>query len=328
MGGFTDPIVGGISLRKPAIRSPNYLAGSTGWTINVDGSAEFNNLTIRGTFFGTNFEIGPLGAFFYSGTPATGNLIASITPASGADDGFGNAYLAGQSTYGIGAQTFSELFGGNLLLGNMASNVPDTADSGLVQAQGPLMVLRSPVNASPSLVRDAVRITLAAGQTAQTTGSANAPQIQVLANDLASDVDMLLPGSVIRCSDIGAAETWQTPSYGTGWSGSTTFNGLTTITPLRYRRDNEDNLWLIGGFKAAAVAPSDPIFQLPAAYTIKGTNVFDYVTCLRNNAGTVTAGMLRVGSNSNVDALSAINTGIAASNEYLVNGKVPLRNIS
>lgn len=45
-----NPIVGGITLRIPAIRSPDYVAGVSGWTINVDGTAEFNNVTIRGTF--------------------------------------------------------------------------------------------------------------------------------------------------------------------------------------------------------------------------------------------------------------------------------------
>lgn len=44
-----NPIVGGIILRRPAVRSPNYQAGVQGWTINVDGSAEFNQLTVRGT---------------------------------------------------------------------------------------------------------------------------------------------------------------------------------------------------------------------------------------------------------------------------------------
>jgi hypothetical protein len=46
---FSDPIVGGTTLVRPAIHSPNYVAGTSGWSINRDGSAEFNNLTARGT---------------------------------------------------------------------------------------------------------------------------------------------------------------------------------------------------------------------------------------------------------------------------------------
>ena len=45
-----NPIVGGITLRIPAIQSPDYVAGVSGWSIFIDGTAEFNNVTIRGTF--------------------------------------------------------------------------------------------------------------------------------------------------------------------------------------------------------------------------------------------------------------------------------------
>lgn len=43
-----NPVVGGTVLRRPAIQSPNYVAGSSGWAIFVDGTAEFNNITMRG----------------------------------------------------------------------------------------------------------------------------------------------------------------------------------------------------------------------------------------------------------------------------------------
>lgn len=47
--GFSSPIAGsGGSLTIPRIKSPDYVAGSAGWTINKDGSAEFNNGTFRG----------------------------------------------------------------------------------------------------------------------------------------------------------------------------------------------------------------------------------------------------------------------------------------
>ena len=85
-------------LRLAFLRSPNYLIGVSGWTINQDGSAEFNNLTIRGTFKGTNFIINSSGAFFYSGTPALGNLVTSIAPAAGTDQ-FGNPFKAGTVSY-------------------------------------------------------------------------------------------------------------------------------------------------------------------------------------------------------------------------------------
>lgn len=45
---FSNPIVGGTALVRQAINSPNYVAGSAGWAIKRDGTAEFSNATIRG----------------------------------------------------------------------------------------------------------------------------------------------------------------------------------------------------------------------------------------------------------------------------------------
>jgi len=105
MSGFANNILGGAAnLIRKAIRSPNYITGVSGWTINKDGSAEFNGLAIRGTFNGTNFLINSAGAFFYSPTEAAGNLVASSANAAGTDQ-FGDHYLAGQSSYQGGTAT-------------------------------------------------------------------------------------------------------------------------------------------------------------------------------------------------------------------------------
>jgi len=92
---FRSSILGGINLIRAAIRSPNYAPGVSGWSINQDGSAEFNNITIRGgTVVGGT-------ALYYSGTPAAGNLVASISATSGTDP-YGNAYVAGVASYAPG----------------------------------------------------------------------------------------------------------------------------------------------------------------------------------------------------------------------------------
>jgi len=76
VSGFAHDIAGGQgNLVITSVQSPGYVAGSAGWQIRKDGSAEFNNLTIRGTFNGTNFILNSSGLFLYSGTPANGNLI-------------------------------------------------------------------------------------------------------------------------------------------------------------------------------------------------------------------------------------------------------------
>lgn len=88
-----NPVVGGTVLRRAAIQSPNFVTGATGWSVNQDGSAEFNNLVIR------NGQIISGVALFYSSTPpALGNLIASVAALGGTDTA-GNNYLPGVTNY-------------------------------------------------------------------------------------------------------------------------------------------------------------------------------------------------------------------------------------
>lgn len=120
-GGFSNPVFGGNgTLIRPAAQSPNYVAGSTGWMIARDGSAEFNNLTIRGTFQGTDFIINSSGIFLYSSTPALGNMSGSWAALAGTD-AFGNAYPMGLKIY----STF-----GNLVLGPVDGDILSTGSSG------------------------------------------------------------------------------------------------------------------------------------------------------------------------------------------------------
>jgi hypothetical protein len=81
-------------LAIPAISSPNYVTGVSGWTIEKNGNAEFNNLTIRGTFQGVDFIINSVGLFFYNPTEAFGNLVLSISPNGGIGP-FGETILDG-----------------------------------------------------------------------------------------------------------------------------------------------------------------------------------------------------------------------------------------
>jgi hypothetical protein len=85
---FQNSVVGGVTLVRPAIQSPDYVSGSSGWAVMLDGSAEFNDVVIRG---GTSVSGTSL---YYSGTPTAGNLIVSIAAAAGTDE-FGNAYPQG-----------------------------------------------------------------------------------------------------------------------------------------------------------------------------------------------------------------------------------------
>lgn len=67
---FTNPVVGGVTLTRPAIQNPGFVDGSEGWQISGDGSAQLNNATIRGTitaatFQGSDFIVNSNGIFFY-----------------------------------------------------------------------------------------------------------------------------------------------------------------------------------------------------------------------------------------------------------------------
>jgi hypothetical protein len=46
--GFRSSILAGTSLIREAIKSPDYTPGVSGWSINRDGSAEFNDVDVRG----------------------------------------------------------------------------------------------------------------------------------------------------------------------------------------------------------------------------------------------------------------------------------------
>jgi hypothetical protein len=104
--GFSNPVFGGNTLIRPAMRSPNYVAGVSGWSINRAGDAEFNDLTLRGEFVGTDYIINSAGIFLYSAAPALGNLVGSWTPAAGTD-AFGNAYDVGLTLYSPGQGTIN-----------------------------------------------------------------------------------------------------------------------------------------------------------------------------------------------------------------------------
>lgn len=112
---FSNPIVAGLELLIQAIQSPNFITGVSGWRIAKDGSAEFNNLVIRGTFFGADFIVNSSGIFFYNGTPAAGNLLISLASSAGTDS-FGNVYPQGLDIMAAGKSVVMGLTGGAPLL--------------------------------------------------------------------------------------------------------------------------------------------------------------------------------------------------------------------
>lgn len=86
-----NPVVGGTVLRIPAIQSGNYVAGSAGWSINADGTAQFADATFTDGVItlGGNGEL-----LIYSGTPAAGTLRMSMA-GTGGTDAYGNTFPSG-----------------------------------------------------------------------------------------------------------------------------------------------------------------------------------------------------------------------------------------
>lgn len=95
---FTNSIIGGGgSLVRQQIKSPDYVAGVSGWIIRKDGSAEFNDATFRGTIIVESENA----LLAYDGTPGAGNLFASIAAENFGDE-YGNAIIKGVTTYDLG----------------------------------------------------------------------------------------------------------------------------------------------------------------------------------------------------------------------------------
>lgn len=69
---FTNSAFAGSQLVRPSVRSPNYQAGSTGWSINRDGTVELSNGTFRGNVAATTI----------SGATITGSTIQTAPPGS------------------------------------------------------------------------------------------------------------------------------------------------------------------------------------------------------------------------------------------------------
>jgi hypothetical protein len=264
-----NPIVGGTVLRIPAIQSPNYVAGSSGWTINQDGTAEFNGLTIHGSIVlgtGTNnviiLDFARHAIFVYDNL---GNLIASIAAAGGTDS-LGNTYQIGVVSY-LGGNTavFSQLIQGNLQLSTSDVNQLEPFQANTFTGNGPNADQPGVSLASPTDSGIPTADTATIDLFGTSHGGADVAFVRVR-RAIASPIDMLVQGAV-KWSSPGVnnfAETWHALPLATNWAntGAPWANGS-------YLHTN-DNCVRLGGViqwnAAAANAPVQVTTALPAAY--------------------------------------------------------------
>lgn len=112
-----------------AIKSPNYVAGTTGWQISSDGSAEFSNVTVRGAITSSTIDIGSGNNSFHvnsSGDIWSGNTTYASAPFRVYRDGTltaSSASISGAITsstidIGSGNNSFHVDSSGNMWLGN------------------------------------------------------------------------------------------------------------------------------------------------------------------------------------------------------------------
>lgn len=109
----------------------NNLVGSWASRAGTDpyGHAYLAGFSITGTYTGSNFIINSSGAFFYSGAPALGNLIASIAPAPGID-GLGNVYVQGLASYSPGS-FYTQVNTGQIQFGSQNVNTRLNGTAGI-----------------------------------------------------------------------------------------------------------------------------------------------------------------------------------------------------
>ena len=311
--GFQNPPVGNQGIiERQLFRSENFVTGVSGWAIYQNGNAEFNSLTIRGTFLGSNFEINSLGAFFYSGVPALGNLIASITGAAGADDGFGNSFRAGINSYGVGGSYLNLL--NNVI--KIGSNATDTGGS--ILGGGGQINYASGVSGvgdtNASMVLISKFLTLGATNPQVLIAPTASPnsltgEMCEVQGNLAVEgvVNAILPGALVE-------ETWHSLGTLAGYA----------VTKGRYKINNEGDLKLdiqvtAGGANAAVATFSNTLPNAPDNYRPATVRRFtletgravtagdNWPTLIVNTSGTV-----------QVSTVLAINATL----EY--NGAVPL----
>lgn len=283
---FTNSITGGQgTLVRPAIKSPDYVAGVSGWSINKDGTVEFNSGTFRGTITASSFvtgtsgrriEINVAGSQSMVLYDASNKVLMTVGDQAGAITSFPSG--ATNNALLLGGAQFQFLW----------------ASAGIYT---PMAWFEN-----------------------------NATSV-ILNTQLTGGIAFDAPNAALSYVTAGSTtlETWQTPSYATNWLDSTTFNGLTGLGPLRYRRDAENNVHFSGCFKAGAVAPGQTITTLPVGYRPQRT---EPLWVQRNNGGTLTGGYATVSAAGVVSLQTATGLAAVANNEFLVQGIIPRMNLA
>lgn len=323
---FRNPILGGggSTLLRPAIQSPNYVHGSAGWSINVDGTAEFNTGTFRGGLTVSNTQLD------YNGTPATGNLVASIAETSGTD-AYGNNYLAGITVYDPGF-SYANLNNGSLIFGGFVNGQPDPtmANGAAVDQSGTGLLLTSGVATNNP---NATGLTLVPGPTGLSVPNGNEGVAILRDSDANSVVSLGLTG-VVTPYDLTGAPRHTTvvgaagaPAYTTNWQAATSYGSVSSMESLRYSMLPSGHIRVHGAFAAGATAPTlNEVFALPAGYfRTDRVQAFTWHGILSGGAETIGTGSVQTNGAMQLSSTDTGNTSPRIANaqfwvDFIVDG--------
>jgi hypothetical protein len=223
----------------------------------------------------------------YSGTPAAGNLVASISPTSGTD-GFGNPYTGpGLGIYGISGNTFKIFLGsqGNIPILRFFTNA--------AFEQASANIASGTVGASATLQMEA----LFSGPQGSTTGAKDWAQLQLFSNNQGGSANaglalnyidttgavkrylqltnagILLPSCALTAVQPGTGTSPSNPATSAAWTNLSLVNsysagsnnGFIDVPQVRLLADNQ--MLQFKGTLTTPASPSSTVFaQLPANF--------------------------------------------------------------
>lgn len=265
--GFENPLTGsGGVLVKAMIRSPDYVAGVSGWALKRDGSAEFSNATIRGSVdvidaSGSELKLETSGGF----------ARMSLVPAPGI------------ATYDVG---------------RIYALQGTAQGAGEIDVQAPQPIAGGPYNAASMFVRsdDSAANGAAAGLLAPGTNGA----ISLTASG--TNGQIALRAAVITSDDIkwnssGSAETWHAVTLLlAGW---TNFGGSNPSMQYRRVASPANCVQLAGLIKPGTKTDGTTIFTLPLGYRPNNQIIVPVVP--DNTAASATPPNIAIQTNGNVN---------------------------
>lgn len=294
---FSNPITGGQgTLVRPAIKSPDYVPGVSGWSINRDGTVEFNNGTFRGTI--TAAEI--VGAVFAS----------SLTnPAIWINQDDANS----MRVYGADGTLLVEI-GAN------------------VGSLGSCVFYDQPNNRAVDIGVEIQWNTAPSGGLFTPFVSLYPTANGLLFNtQLTSGIALDVPhGAWVRL-EAGSDnfETWNVvgaasqPAYGTNFASASTAGNYQA---LQFRMDAEDNLHIEGSFHCVNAITSALVFTLPSNYRPKVARNINVASDTSAAAVSTLGLLLQINSNGPVNLHASAATAVGQN--FYVNAVIPMGDIA